>query len=298
MWPQHHAHVLSDRQRPFNHSTPRAPDRQAAPRYVASDHLGRQKVGAPDEIGDEATSGSLVNIFRRANLLDAASVEDGNAIGHGERFDLIVSDEKAGNPELALDVADLAAQFLAQLGVQIGEWLIQEQDRRFDDQCPCQRYPLLLAAGELTDAPLAVVLEANQRQGPFHALLRFDLRHAGHLQTENNIVEDVEMRKEGVVLKDDAHPAPIWRQRRDGTSRQGNGARGRRHKSGNHAQRRCFAASGGAEQGQEFSLGDVKRDAVDHCRCVVGLGQVIKCQMGRCHAHTLVLDRLEGASRR
>ena len=290
--------MRSDRQRPCDHSSPRAPDQQAAPRYVAGDHLGRQKVGTADEIGDEATSGSLVNIFRRADLLDAAGVEDGNAIGHGERFDLIVGDKEAGDAELALDVADLAAQFLAQFGVQVGEWLIQEQDRRFDHQCPRQRYPLLLTAGELTDAPLAVVLEANQRQGPFHSLLRFELRHAGHLQSENNVVEDVEMRKEGVVLEDDAHPAPIGRQRRDGTSRQGDRARGRRDKSGNHAQRRCFAAPGGAEQGNEFPFGDVKRDAVDHCRCVVGLGQVIKCQMGRCHAHTLGLDHLDGAMRR
>ena len=44
------------------------------------------------ESGDELGARAQVDIFRRADLFDAAFVHDGQLIGHGERFFLVVRD--------------------------------------------------------------------------------------------------------------------------------------------------------------------------------------------------------------
>ena len=65
-------------------------------------------------------------------------------------------------PELQLDPADLVAQLLADLGVQRGQRLVEQQHPRLDRQRPGQRDPLLLAAGELVRVLRAVLGQADQ----------------------------------------------------------------------------------------------------------------------------------------
>ena len=56
-------------------------------------------VGAADEIGDEARARTLVDLLGRADLDDAAVVEDGDAVGHRQRLALVVGDEDEGEAE-------------------------------------------------------------------------------------------------------------------------------------------------------------------------------------------------------
>ena len=55
--------------------------------------------------------------------------------------------EYRGDAEPLLDVADLEPHLVAQLGVEVGQGLIKQQDARPDDQRASQRHPLLLPAG-------------------------------------------------------------------------------------------------------------------------------------------------------
>jgi hypothetical protein len=64
-----------------------------------------------------------------------------------------VGDVDRGDAELALEPLELVAQRLAQLGVQVGQRLVEQQQRRLDDQRAGQREALLLATGELGGLP-------------------------------------------------------------------------------------------------------------------------------------------------
>lgn len=96
-------------------------------RTVAGQLPGHPVHGA-DELGDERCRGALVQLGRGCALLQAARVEDGDPVGHGEGLLLVVGDEDRGDPERQLEAADLLAQGEPDLGVECRERLVQEQD--------------------------------------------------------------------------------------------------------------------------------------------------------------------------
>src|SRR5690606_21309079 len=87
-----------------------------------------EEIDLADELRDEAGLGIQIEIARRRLLHDPAAIHDGDAVRHGERFELVMRDIDRGNAELARQVLDLRAQILAQLGVEIAERLVEEKD--------------------------------------------------------------------------------------------------------------------------------------------------------------------------
>ena len=65
-----------------------------------------------------------------------------------------MGDVDEGDAELALQLAQLQLEVLAQLGVEGAEGLVEEQHARVQHQRASQRHPLLLPAGELGRAAL------------------------------------------------------------------------------------------------------------------------------------------------
>ena len=81
-----------------------------------------------------------------------AFAHDDDAVGDGERLFLVVGDVDDGEPELLLQRADVLAHAAAQLGVEVGERLVEEQDLRLEHDGARHGDALLLAAGELARA--------------------------------------------------------------------------------------------------------------------------------------------------
>ena len=98
----------------------------------------------------------LVDLGRRADLLDLALVEDREAVAHRERLLLVVRDVDEGDPDLALDALQLDLHLLAQLQVERAERLVEQEDLRVVDDRARERDALALAAGELGGPPRAV----------------------------------------------------------------------------------------------------------------------------------------------
>ena len=83
---------------------------------------------------------------------------------------LVVGDEHRGDAELALHLADGAAQLLADLGVERTEGLIEQQHLGLVREGACHRDALLLAAGQLRRQALVHALERHQAQQLLAAL--------------------------------------------------------------------------------------------------------------------------------
>ena len=113
------------------------------------DDLRLDRVERADERRDERGGREVVDLERRADLLDPALAHHHDPVGQLERLLLVVGDVDGRDPELALDLADLVAQGDADLGVERGERLVEQQDRRLEGERPRQRDALLLAAGQL-----------------------------------------------------------------------------------------------------------------------------------------------------
>ena len=150
-----------------------------------------------------------INIFGRPHLLDAPGVHHGDGIGHGERLFLIVRHEQERRPDARLQRLQFGPHLLAQLGVERGQRLVEQQHIRIHHQRPRQRDPLLLAAGKLRRAARFLAGQLDQRERLLH--LALDIRRRFAPQSELHVVLHGQMRKQRVALKDRADVAVIGR---------------------------------------------------------------------------------------
>ena len=115
---------------------------------VAPPSAGKE-IGLADEGRDEGIRGLLVEPVGRIHLRHPPAFHHDHAIADGERLGLIVRDHDGRRADLALDPAQLELHLLPQLGVEIGERLVQQENRRRDDQGAGDGDALPLAAREL-----------------------------------------------------------------------------------------------------------------------------------------------------
>ena len=105
-----------------------------------------------DEARHERRLRTIVQILRRAELLEAALVHDAHVIGQHQRLGLVVGDVDEGGAEGRLQLLELDLHVLAQLQVERSERLVEQQQRRLEHQAARDGDPLALAARELVDA--------------------------------------------------------------------------------------------------------------------------------------------------
>src|SRR5881409_1381249 len=105
-----------------------------------------EEVRNADEVGDEVGAGPRVDLDRAPDLLDPAVPHHRDAVGDRERLLLVVGDVDRRDPEVLLDLADLAAKSKTDLRVERRQRLIEQEDFRPAGERPRERDALLLAA--------------------------------------------------------------------------------------------------------------------------------------------------------
>ncbi len=101
-----------------------------------------------DEVGDEQRRRPVVDLARRAELLDHALVHHGDPVGHRHRLELVVGDVDRGGAEAVVQVAQLAAHEVAELGVERAERLVHQEGLRPAHDGAAERHALAVARGE------------------------------------------------------------------------------------------------------------------------------------------------------
>ena len=180
----------------------------------------------------------------------------------GQRFALVVRDVDGGDSQVALQPLQLEAHALAQLRIQVGKRLVQEQQARLHDQRPGERKTLLLAAGELRRLPVGHLLQGDHLEYPRHTLLDF-LSGESLLRDpkrESRILEHRHVRPDGVRLEYHAQPAPV-RRHEDAALRRVHDIAADRDfplprpfKAGDGAQRGGLAAAARPEKREQLAL--------------------------------------------
>ena len=131
---------------------------------AAIDDPAPQDVERADEGGNEARARIVVDLERRADLLDTSLVHHHDAVRDRQRFFLIVGDVDRRDAELALDGSDLLAQRDADLGVERRQRFVQQQHLRLDGERAGERHALLLAARELEGIAPAELRQLDELQ--------------------------------------------------------------------------------------------------------------------------------------
>ena len=236
-----------------------------------------------DEAGDELVGGLVVHLAGGAHLLEDAVLEHRDAVAHGQRLGLVVRDVHRGNAQRALERGDLGAGLDAELGVQVGQRLVHEEDLGLAHDGTAHGDALALAAGESLRLAVEVLGQAEDLGRLPDPLVDLVFRGARNLEGEAHVVVHAHMRVQGVVLEDHGDVAVLGLDIGDVLVPDENAPGVDVLQTGEHAQRSGLAASGGADQDEELAVGDREVQRV-HARAVIArvdAGGVIESH--RCH---------------
>ncbi|HJP68156.1 MAG TPA: hypothetical protein VJ846_04570, partial [Sphingomicrobium sp.] len=136
-------------------------------------------------------------------------------VGHRQRLLLIVRHVNDGRAEALLQLLDLDLHGFAQLLVERPEWLVHQENRRFEHDCSRDCHPLLLAAGQFVWVAPGIIRKLDEVERTANPFGPEVLADAAHLQGEGDIFGDGQMREQGIALEDHPDIAAIGRYGRD-----------------------------------------------------------------------------------
>ncbi|ELY62173.1 phenol hydroxylase [Natronolimnohabitans innermongolicus JCM 12255] len=246
-----------------------------------------------NEAGDEQVRRLVVTLEGRRDLLEFPGVEDGDAVGHRHCLGLVVGDVDDRRPQFAVESLELRAHVHSELRVQVGEWLVHQEDVGVAHDGAGDRDPLALSAGHLVGHPIEHTLELDDVGGLFDAPLDLLVVVRPQPEAEGDVLEDVHVGKQRDVLEDH-RDAPILRSEgRHVVVADVDPAVGRLGQSGDGLHRRRLPTARGADEGDELAVFDLHAHVVDRRDVFVLLRDVLESYS--CHC-ILLLECARGQS--
>ena len=194
-----------------------------------------------------------------------------------------MGDVDRGDAELALEVLELLPQLVAQLGVQIGERLVEQQDLGLQHERPGDGDALLLPAGQLRHVLAQLVFGQVDPPGDIAdeavALGRLLLADA---EAEGDVLPHAHAGEQGIVLEHHADLALVAREPGDGLAVDVDLAGGRLDEPRQGAQRGCLSAARGSKQREEFPRFHLEIKAGDGGEVAEGDFDVLETDHGTC----------------
>ena len=222
-----------------------------------------EPVDRADEAHHELVGGHLVEVARRANLLDPAVVENHDLLRHLHRLFLVVRDEDRGHVDLLVQAPQPGPQLLAHRGVERAEGLVEQQHARLDGERPGERHALTLAAGELGRVAVGEAFQVDEAEQLVDPVARLVLGGLADLEAEGDVVAHRHVLERRVVLKDEADAALAGGGHGRVLAGDEHAAAVRVLQARDHAQQRRLAAAARPEQRRQRSVRDLERHVVE-----------------------------------
>ncbi len=235
---------------------------------------GAHQVRDAEEVRDEHGLRFVVDLLRRAGLLDPAPVHDREAVAHRERLLLVVGHVDEGEPDLLLKRLELDLERPPDLRVERSERLIEQHHGRSEHEHPRERDPLLLSTGQLRRFAALQSGELDLREDVGDAAADLAAVDAGTAQPERDVVEHAQVREQCVALEHGVDVAPVRGDPRDVDPVEEDLTAGRWLEARDHAKRRRLSAARRPEQREELARRHAQADRVDGDRIVVSLGEI------------------------
>ena len=236
------------------------PDRRKA---IEGCRRTSDEVGDADELGCEAGARPPVDCLRRADLDDAAICHDSDTVGKRHRLGLVVGHEDSGQMQSLLQRPQFKTQPVAQLGVEVGQWLVEEEQPRLGDQRPGECRALLLASGKLAWIALGEIGELDQFEGRGDATPHFRFADPLHPKAEGDIVGNGHVGEERVALEDHRRLACVRWAILDFDAVEPDDSLVRLGQPRYDPEQRRLPATRRAQQRQQVALGDAQADSID-----------------------------------
>src|SRR5688572_9374808 len=155
---------------------------------------------------------------------------------------------------------ELDARLDAQLGIQVGERLIEEERQRLTHDRATQRDSLSLAARKLRWFSLQQCIQSKRRRYRLNTPVDHIARLFTHHQTEPNVLSNGHVRIERVVLEDHGDVALLWWEVRDIALADADSASCNLLEPGHHSQDGRLPAAGRSNQHEQLAVGDLETE--------------------------------------
>ena len=136
----------------------------------------------------------VVQLQRRANLRNAASVEHHDLVGQSHGLDLVVGDIDHRCLEALVQARDFDTHLHAEEGVQVGQRLVEQEHLGFANHGAPDRDALALAAGQVLGLALEQVVELEDLGNRLDTAIDFGLVDLCQLEAERHVFRDVHVR--------------------------------------------------------------------------------------------------------
>ena len=202
-------------------------------------------------------------------------MHDGDARGERHRLDLVVRDVDRRLAYTLVQLLDLGAHVDAQLRVEIGQRLVEQEQLRIAHQRTPHRHALALAARKLTGLAVEEQLDLQQRRDPLHRRVLLGLWHAAALHAEGDVLARRHGRIERVGLKHHRDVAILRRDRIDERPVDADLALADGLESGDHGEQGRLAAPGRADERDELASACLEVDILEHLDRAEALAQLL-----------------------
>ena len=228
-----------------------------------ADHRAGENVAFADEVRYERVFGFVVNVFRRAYLLNRSVLHNDDSVAHRQGFFLIVRNVNERYAEFFVHLFKFELHVFSHFEVERAERLVQKKNLGFVDDRSRDGYSLLLTARKSGYVPLFELFEVyefeNSRNlrvdyvfGEFFGF-RYDFSVARFIgvseffefQPERYVIVNVEVREERVTLKNRVYRSFVRRNVRYVLAVEQNLALVGHFESCDHTERGRFSATRG-----------------------------------------------------
>ncbi len=168
-----------------------------------------------DEPGREEGWWPGIERRRRRQRHDGALRHDRDPIRDGRGLRLIMGHEDGGHLQVQLEPPDLGPDLDSEVGVEVRERFVEQEDHRLLHQRPSERDPLPLAARKLVRPPSEEPAHAQEAGDLVHVTLGLLSLHSCRVEREADVLADGHVRVDRVILEDVTDAAALRSQSRD-----------------------------------------------------------------------------------
>ena len=232
-----------------------------------------KKGGKAHKVCNKGRGGPVKDLLGLANLQNVAGIHDNDPVCQGDGLLMIVGHDDGGDAQLLLDALDLHLHLYPELGVQVGEGLIQQQNGGTGHQSPGQGHPLLLTAGELPGITLVHAGKLYQSEHVLHPLTDLVFGQLLELQTKGHVFKNRHVGEQRVILEENADIAAVGGDSGNVFAVHQDLPGGGFSKAGDHAQCGGLAAAAAAQQGDHLAFGSLQVHGIHRSELAESLGQ-------------------------
>ena len=220
------------------------------------------------------------DLLRRGDLLDDAVLHDHDTIAEGHGFGLVVGDVDERALDLVAQLDELGTHLVTQLGVQVGQRLVHQEDLGVTHDGAADSDTLALAAGERLGLTVEVLGNAQNLGSRANLAVDLVLGDLLELERKRHVLVHRHIGVQSIALEHHGDVAVLGRHVVDALAVDEHIARGNVLQAGDHAHRRGLTAARGANEDDELLVVNGEVEVLYSEHTVLGNLEVVLLLLG------------------